>query len=77
MGNHNLIRGKQQNRTVPSIASVILAVSAVCLVFAIMQGIHDNYGIMLPGIMERSGIRYASIARLRAIVPKYVRRRPL
>ncbi|MCM1181740.1 MAG: MFS transporter, partial [Clostridium sp.] len=45
----------------------IVAVASVCLVFAIMQGIHDNYGIMLPGIILRSGIDYASVSFVIAV----------
>lgn len=47
--------------------STIFAVSAACLVFAVMQGIHDNYGIMLPGIISRSGIDYASVSFVIAV----------
>lgn len=46
----------------PHLLSTIFAVSAACLVFAVMQGIHDNYGIMLPDIISRSGIDYASVS---------------
>lgn len=44
-----------------------IALAAGCLVFAIMQGIHDNYGIMLPGIVERSGLDYASVSFVIAV----------
>ena len=40
---------------------------SACLVFAVMQGIHDNYGIMLPGIISRSGINYASVSFVIAV----------
>lgn len=53
--------------TQKNIFSVIFAVSAACLVFAIMQGIHDNYGIMLPGIVSRSGISYAAVSFVIAV----------
>ena len=53
--------------TQKNIVSVIFAVSAACLVFAIMQGIHDNYGIMLPGIVSRSGISYAAVSFVIAV----------
>lgn len=45
----------------------VIAVTAVCLVFAVMQGIHDNYGIMLPGIVARSGRSYASVSFVIAV----------
>lgn len=45
----------------------LIAVVAACLVFAIMQGIHDNYGIMLKGIMEHMEIDYASVSFVIAV----------
>lgn len=45
----------------------IVSVAAVCLVFAIMQGIHDNYGIMLPGIVAYAGFDYASVSFVIAV----------
>lgn len=57
----------QPNNRHPHLLSVILSVSAACLVFAVMQGIHDNYGIMLPGIISRSGINYASVSFVIAV----------
>jgi MFS family permease len=47
--------------------SFVIALLSGCLVFAIMQGIHDNYGIMLPGIVSRSGIQYASVSFVIAV----------
>lgn len=41
--------------------------TAACLVFAIMQGIHDNYGIMLNGIVAHTGIDYASVSFVIAV----------
>ena len=41
---------------------ILLAVGAACLVFAIMQGIRDNYGIMMRGIIARTGVDYASVS---------------
>lgn len=45
----------------------VIAVAAVCLVFAVMQGVHDNYGIMLKGIVEYTGISYASVSLVIAV----------
>lgn len=45
----------------------LIAVSGVCLVFAVMQGIHDNYGIMLDGIVAHTSISYASVSLVIAI----------
>ena len=43
-------------------ASKILVVAAVCVVFAIMQGVHDNYGIMLGALTEHTGLDYAVVS---------------
>lgn len=50
-----------------NIFQFIIALAAGCLVFAVMQGIHDNYGIMLPGIVARSGLDYASVSFVIAV----------
>lgn len=57
----------QPDKRFSNIFSLILALLAGCLVFAVMQGIHDNYGIMLPGIVARSGIDYASVSFVIAV----------
>lgn len=59
--NQETIR-KQKN-----IFPYLIAVAAACLVFAIMQGIHDNYGIMLKGIVEHADIDYASVSFVIAV----------
>ena len=41
---------------------MVVIVAAVCLVFAMMQGVHDNYGIMLNGLVERTGLDYAAVS---------------
>lgn len=45
----------------------LIAVAAACLVFAAMQGIHDNYGIMMNGIIQKTGIAYASVSAVIAV----------
>ncbi len=40
----------------------ILLVSIACLVYGVMQGVHDNYGIMLTGLIGTSGLSYSSIS---------------
>lgn len=40
----------------------IILVIAACLVHGVMQGVHDNYGIMMNGLIGVSGISYASIS---------------
>lgn len=42
----------------PGTASIALAVLAACLVFGVMQGVRDNYGIMLNGLVAQSGVQY-------------------
>lgn len=40
----------------------VIAIVSVCLVFAVMQGVHDNYGIMLNGLVQKTGLDYASVS---------------
>lgn len=40
----------------------IVIVAAACLVHGVMQGVHDNYGIMMNGLLGPTGIDYASIS---------------
>ncbi len=40
----------------------ILLVIVACLVYGVMQGVHDNYGIMLNGLVGTTGLTYASIS---------------
>lgn len=54
-------------RTKNGFLQYVLATTAVCLVFAVMQGIHDNYGIMLPGLAEHSGLSYKQISFVIAV----------
>lgn len=56
---------KTKNKS--GIFQFIIALAAGCLVFAVMQGIHDNYGIMLPGIVLQSGLDYASVSFVIAV----------
>ena len=59
MENHAMQYQKQKETP---FLRIILIVASVCLVFAIMQGVHDNYGIMLKGVMERTGLSYATVS---------------
>ncbi len=49
-----------KNKTNP-VLCVILVLSA-CIVHGIMQGVHDNYGIMMKGLVGTTGISYAFIS---------------
>lgn len=39
----------------------IIVVAAACLVHGVMQGVHDNYGIMMAGLLPVTGVDYAGI----------------
>ena len=41
--------------------SVVLVIAA-CIVHGVMQGVHDNYGIMMTGLIPYTGIDYVSIS---------------
>ena len=41
---------------------VVVVVIAACLVHGVMQGVHDNYGIMMTGLLPATGMDYASIS---------------
>lgn len=45
-----------------SIFQVIIVVMAACLVHGVMQGVHDNYGIMMNGLLPVTGVDYAGIS---------------
>ncbi|MCD8249898.1 MAG: MFS transporter [Lachnospiraceae bacterium] len=45
-----------------SVVLCIILVAAACLVHGVMQGVHDNYGIMMQGLVGTSGISYAYIS---------------
>jgi len=52
-------KSELKNKT---IVQFVIAMTAACLVFAVMQGIHDNYGIMMQGIIKHTGISYVSVS---------------
>ncbi|MCO7120419.1 MFS transporter [Ihubacter massiliensis] len=41
---------------------IIVVVAAACLVHGVMQGVHDNYGIMLNGLLSITHVDYAGIS---------------
>ena len=45
-----------------SIWRIVLVLGAACLVFGGMQGVHDNYGIMLQALMATSGLGYDQVS---------------
>lgn len=44
------------------LAQTLLVVISVCVVFAVMQGVHDNYGIMLNALVAHTGLDYAAVS---------------
>ncbi|MBR1391818.1 MAG: MFS transporter [Lachnospiraceae bacterium] len=61
-GRKLLMRSQVQSRKKNHPIQVLVVVASVCVVFAMMQGVHDNYGIMLNGLVERTGLDYASVS---------------
>ena len=49
------------NKTASTFQWLILILAA-CLVYGVMQGIHDNYGIMMRGLLVDTGVDYAGIS---------------
>ena len=45
-----------------SLFQCIILVAAACIVHGVMQGVHDNYGIMMTGLIPYTGIDYVSIS---------------
>lgn len=45
-----------------SLFQCIILVIAACTLHGVMQGVHDNYGIMMTGLIPYTGIDYASIS---------------
>ena len=53
---------KQSTQIKNNMGRIFLVVISVCIVFAIMQGVHDNYGIMLGALVDHTGLDYASVS---------------
>ncbi len=51
-----------QSKKQANIFLCIILVIAACVVHGIMQGVHDNYGIMMNGLVGTSGISYSYIS---------------
>ena len=52
-------KAKEKNQ---NILLIIIIVVAACLVHGVMQGVHDNYGIMMNGLLSVTGVDYAGIS---------------
>ncbi len=44
------------------LATLLLITISVCIIFALMQGLHDNYGIMTNSLAVLSGTGYGSVS---------------
>lgn len=53
---------EQKYRAHSSFFQYLIAIVAACLVFGIMQGTKDNYGIMMNGIIQHTNISYAAVS---------------
>ncbi len=52
----------RQNTKHANIFLCVILVAAACIVHGVMQGVHDNYGIMMNGLVGTSGISYSFIS---------------
>lgn len=55
---NNISSSKKSN----SLFQSIILVVAACIVHGVMQGVHDNYGIMMTGLIPYTGIDYGTIS---------------
>ncbi|MCD8238173.1 MAG: MFS transporter [Clostridiales bacterium] len=55
------MKTKQETKQANIFLCIIL-VAAACIIHGIMQGVHDNYGIMMKGLVETTGISYSYIS---------------
>ncbi|MBD5469618.1 MAG: MFS transporter [Lachnospiraceae bacterium] len=53
---------KNESKRYQELFRAIVIVMAACLVHGVMQGVHDNYGIMMTGLVPVTGIDYASVS---------------
>ncbi len=52
---------RQKNQQANIFLCIIL-VGAACIVHGVMQGVHDNYGIMMKGLVDSTSISYSFIS---------------
>ncbi|MDO4616610.1 MAG: MFS transporter [Lachnospiraceae bacterium] len=52
---------EKQTRTSGTLRAVVLVIAA-CIIHGIMQGIHDNFGIMMKGLVGTAGFSYAYVS---------------
>lgn len=59
IGSKKMEKAKEKHQ---NILFIIIIVIAACLVHGVMQGVHDNYGIMMNGLLAVTGVDYAGIS---------------
>lgn len=53
---------KHESPSTSNLFLCIILIAAACVIHGIMQGVHDNYGIMMNGLVGTTGITYAYIS---------------
>ncbi|MGI5889010.1 MAG: MFS transporter [Oscillospiraceae bacterium] len=66
MENSELIEKKGQKINNQLLRSILL-IALACLVFGVQQGVHDNYGIMMNGLLGTTGLDYTHISFCKAV----------
>lgn len=61
---HTSIKPREQEG---SFARFLIFLVAACLVFGVMQGVRDNYGVMLNAVAAKSGVDYAAVSTVIAV----------
>ncbi len=56
------MRTKTDHSNTTNILRAVILVIAACVIHGVMQGIHDNYGIMMRGLIQSTGISYAFLS---------------
>ncbi len=51
-----------QNAGKDNLIRAVLLIIVACVVYGVMQGVHDNYGIMMEGLIPETGLSYSSIS---------------
>ena len=52
----------REGKNCQELLQIVVVIIAACLVHGVMQGVHDNYGIMMTGLLPATGMDYASIS---------------
>lgn len=52
----------QSKKRQTNIFQCLMLIIAACMIHGVMQGVHDNYGIMMNGLVRTTGISYSYIS---------------